>query len=133
MRDWDTFCIMKSEKLPNASIAKLATPEGRKAILVHDADTPGLAVRVGSGGTKAWVFTYREPASRRKRRATLGRCSVIGITEARQLAKSMTIRLALGETPKPAPAFTFEEAFQLYQTTHIQFRSGSSQQIANAV
>ena len=44
---------MKSEKLTNASIARLAAPTGRKAILVHDAETPGLAVRVRSGGTKA--------------------------------------------------------------------------------
>ena len=124
---------MRGAKLTNASIARLTVPEGRRAILVHDAETPGLAVRVGSGGTKAWVYEYRNPESGRKRRKTLGRCSVLGIQEARRVAKEMAIRLTLGKSPKPAKAFTFEDGFKLYDATHVQFRSDALQKIANAV
>ena len=68
---------------------------GAKTILLRDAKVIGLAVRIASGGTKAYVLDYR--ANGRRRLATLARCSEISLEQAREMAGRDLVAIRSGE------------------------------------
>ncbi|WP_375690212.1 tyrosine-type recombinase/integrase [Pseudooceanicola sp. LIPI14-2-Ac024] len=104
---------MTGVRLTNARIAKLPAPEGRQKF-VPDAEAPGLAVRLSPGGSKAFVFNYRDPATRKKRRKTIGKTNAMGIDAAREVARKLTVRIASGESLDFVEELTLDAAFEEY-------------------
>ncbi|MDU8913889.1 tyrosine-type recombinase/integrase [Aestuariicoccus sp. MJ-SS9] len=112
-------------RLTNASIARMEPPKGRQTF-VNDEDTPGLAVRLSPGGTKAFVYQFRDPITRRKKRKTLGRCSQMGIDTARKIVRELQAKVLTGDTPFSAPSVTLQDAYDNYQNTHLIHRRPST-------
>ncbi len=63
-----------------------------------DAKLPGFGVRVSPAGTKSFVLLYRFRG--RPQRLTLGRYPVLGLGEAREMAKEALNQIARGIDPK---------------------------------
>ncbi len=62
-------------------------PPGRRQIEIFDSVMPGLALRVGKGGTKAWAFFTREGGKRK--RITLGSAALLSVVQARDAARQV--------------------------------------------
>jgi integrase len=65
---------------------------------VWDAKLPGFGVRVSSAGTKSFVLLYRFRG--RPQRLTLGRYPVLGLGEAREMAKEALNQVTRGIDPR---------------------------------
>jgi integrase len=88
------------KKLTAMSLNAL-TAEG----LHRDPDCTGLYVQVTNkrganvGVTRSWLYRYRSPITKKDRAMGLGPCEVIGIAEARELARSARRLVTLGADP----------------------------------
>jgi integrase len=78
--------------------------------LHRDPDCTGLYVQVTykrhgteysaeNGVTRSWVYRYRSPITKKGRAMGLGSCEVIGIAEARELARAARRLVTLGADP----------------------------------
>ena len=80
------------KRLTDVGVEKLASQKGKR-VEVFDALTPGLVVRVTESGRKSWSLMYRVagrgPEGKRGplRRMTLGQYPLVGLTDARELAR----------------------------------------------
>ena len=68
---------------------------GATTYLLRDTKVVGLAARIASGGTRAFVLDYR--AGGKRRLATLGRCSEMSLADARALAGRALVAIRAGE------------------------------------
>jgi len=73
---------------------KALAPRDGKGFYVYDAETPGLALRVGATA-KTWVLYKRFKG--RPQRLTLGRHPTLGVKAARDAAKALVGKAAQGE------------------------------------
>ena len=62
-----------------------------------DGKTPGFGLRVSQGGKKAWVLLYRHQG--RLRRLTLGTYPILGVADARDMAKARLAEVQQGNDP----------------------------------
>jgi integrase len=62
----------------------------------YDLLVPGLALRVSATGTMSWVVKFRRPGETVHRRATIGRCPPVGLSEARERARAELSKLDRG-------------------------------------
>jgi len=83
------------QPLTDLLLRKLKGEEER--IEVWDAKLPGFGVRVSPSGTKSFVLVYRFRGV--PRRLTLGRYPVLGLGDARELAKEALNQVARGIDP----------------------------------
>jgi len=74
-----------------------APPSGR--VDIHDTTLPGFVLRVSSSGVKTYALTYRERAGGKLRRLTIGRHPLLGLADARKLAREALEAVARGEDP----------------------------------
>lgn len=77
-----------------------------------DGAIPGFGVRVNPGGTKSFVLMHGTS----RQLTTLGRHGIITLQQARAKAREILAQRTLGHH-RP-PTITFEEAFDLFKTTH---------------
>jgi len=103
------------------TVAGLKLPAGKDDHLEWDDDLAGFGVRVRSSGRKAWIVQYRPPGSRRTRRVTLGAVEKLTPVEARDAARKLLARVALGHDPqgekeakRARSARTFRSAVEAY-------------------
>ena len=82
--------------LSDLTIRNLTKP-ARGQFEIWDTRLPGFGVRVSHGGTKSFVLVYRFQG--RSRRMTLGRCGILSLADARQLALQALRAVALGQDP----------------------------------
>ena len=82
--------------LSDLKIRNLPKP-ARGQFEIWDTRLPGFGVRVSHGGTKSFVLVYRFQG--RSRRMTLGRCGILGLADARQLALQALRAVLLGQDP----------------------------------
>ena len=68
---------------------------GPKAHILWDAEVKGFGVRVFPSGAKAFVLSYR--AGKRKRLASLARCSEMSLRDARERAGAELVAIRSGE------------------------------------
>jgi len=99
---------------------------GEERIEVWDAKLPGFGVRVSPSGTKSFVLLYRFRGL--PRRLTLGRYPVLGLGEARDLAKETLNQVARGIDPRQgkeeSPAtYLFEEVASEFVRVHCGRRN----------
>lgn len=87
-------------KLTVKRVEDALAPASGEAFL-HDADVPGLALRVRARGGKSWVFTYRTEGGRAGvvRRVRLGAYPRVGLDDARREAKQLAGEVAKGRDP----------------------------------
>lgn len=77
-------------------LAKLSAPTSGQ-IDFWDVEQPGLSLRVGAGGRRAWVVIYR--ANGIKRRFTIGRFPDVSLAQARRKARELRASAQLGMDP----------------------------------
>lgn len=77
---------------------------------------PGFGLRVSFGGTKSFVYVYRQYGQ--KRRTLLGHYPALTLAQAREKASRLRARIALNE--KEPNRTTFFEALELYRATHLK-------------
>ena len=83
-------------KLTKRYMDGLATPE--KELFLWDKSLPGFGLRVRPSGLKTYQLQYRD-CEGRSYRITLGRHSVLGLDEARRVARQKMATALLGEDP----------------------------------
>ena len=69
-----------------------------------DSKTPGLALRVSSGGRKAWTLIYTSPGDSKRTRMTLGSYPALPLAAARTRATQARGHLADGVDPRSIAA-----------------------------
>jgi len=113
-------------RLDARTIAQLRLPAAGKTDTIHfDQDLAGFGVRLRQNGErvrKAWVAQYRLPGSRRTRRVTLGTVGKLTPVEAREAARKLLARVALGHDPqgeKEAKRAQAERTFRSAIDAHL--------------
>jgi integrase len=84
--------VRLSERMLDAATC----PPGRRELWISDLAVRGLRVRI-LGGTKTFYCSWTDPRSGRRCREKLGRFGAITLEQARQAARAMLGRVALGE------------------------------------
>lgn len=88
---------MPIQRLTHRGIAKLEA--GRWMTDYWDDRLPGFAVRAHPSGTKTYIYRYRGPDGKR-RRYTIGRYPILPLSDARDIARELAIKIAKGEDPQ---------------------------------
>ena len=117
-------------KLTQQFVDRVTTPATGQRFF-RDARAQGLALRVTSGGAKAWVWEGRVKG--RVRRITLGPHPALSLSVARDEALAMAAAVARGEDPAAARArergeLTFGGLAELYFERHARPRKRSAGQ-----
>jgi integrase len=86
---------MPSLNLTDRRVKALATDQTQEEF--YDTLVPGLSLRVGKGGTKAWAVRYR--VNGRHRRLTLGKYPNVTLAGARERARTALADAQGGEDP----------------------------------
>jgi integrase len=87
-------------KLDARTVAGLKLPTGKTDHIEWDSELAGFGVRLRAGGRRVWLAQYRPPNSRRTRRVTLGSTEKLKPPEAREAARKLLARVALGHDPQ---------------------------------
>jgi len=96
--------------LTDASIQRIKPPT-KGSLEIFDLGYPGLAIRIGYGGAKAFELFYR--VNGKLRRETLGRWPSISLADARMTWRKTREAIAKGETPpRENPAMLFEHVVE---------------------
>lgn len=90
--------MVNQEKQPLTDLLLRKLKGSEERVEIWDAKIPGFGVRVSPIGTKAFILLYRFRG--RPQRLTLGRYPVLGLGEAREMAKNALNRVARGIDPK---------------------------------
>jgi len=118
-------------KLTNGSVKALPVSTDRQ-VYVYDDALPGFGVRVSPGGKKSYFVQYRTKG-RSKKRKTLGSATILSAEVARDRAKELLARIALGEDPNAEPPMTFAAAFEEFHTNHLAYKSPSYRNSAEVI
>jgi integrase len=99
---------LPKSRLTAAAVARIKPP--RTGQIDHfDAGYPGLALRVSYGGTRTWVWFYRQDG--KLRRLTLGTLPKLGLADAREAWRLAREQLSKGLEPAPiAPTASADDA-----------------------
>ena len=84
-------------KLTQTSIATLAIPDGKREAIFYDEEIGGFGLRLRSGGSRTWVYTYK--LGSRHRRITLGTTAALSAAQARKTAGELQAQVRLGRDP----------------------------------
>ena len=84
-------------KLTQRNISTVVVPSGKSEVIKFDDDVPGFGLRVRTGGSRQWIFQYRQGS--KQRRLSLGSASAITPQNARERASELHARVRLGEDP----------------------------------
>jgi integrase len=118
-------------KLNKMAVSELALPSGKAETVVFDDAIPGFGVRLRAGGSKNWIFQYRQ--GEKQRRLSFGSLNALGLAEAREKAARLHAQVKLGHDPagqkleaRGRAAETFRPAVQLFlarQKTRLKPRT----------
>jgi integrase len=75
------------QRLTNVAVEGARCPEGRKDMMIFDADLPGFGLRVTAAGSRIFFLQYK--AAGRGRRATIGRYGELTAAQARRKAEAL--------------------------------------------
>lgn len=116
-------------QLTNTTVKNLPSPLKRQKFY-FDAKMPGFGVRVSSGGNRSYIVQYRSPTTRKRKRHTIGKASILSADIARAEAKRILACVALGEDPFVVSELTLEIAWQEFLTRHMSKKSAGYQRLA---
>ncbi len=118
---------MPRTKLTAQSLRTLSPIDGRRTEY-FDEDLSGFSIRVAPSGRKSFSVLYRR--GRRLRRYTLGKYPILGLSEARRLARRALAEAAMGGDPgarkiQERRAETFSELCREYLERYAKTRKRS--------
>lgn len=90
-------------KLDARTVAEAMLPRGQGDVIFFDDDLPGYGLRIRAGGNRSFIVQYRAPDGR-TRRVTVGAVAKLTPTDARQAARKILARAALGHDPQAEKA-----------------------------
>jgi len=90
-------------RLDLKSIAAAALPRGKADHIIWDDELPGFGLRLRAGGHRSWVVQYRS-GDRQTRRATSAAVAKLAPADARQEARKLLSKVALGQDPQEEKA-----------------------------
>ncbi len=95
----------------------------KRQVDYFDDKQPGLCLRLGKSGTKAFAVVYRVKGSRKKRRVTIGRFPALSLADARKKARQIMIDAERGKDAAQKKqellqAPTFKELCGIYLEKH---------------
>ena len=88
---------MPTRALTVAAVERLKPPK-QGQVDHFDRGFPGLALRIGYGGTKTWIFFYRLHSGK-LRRLTLGRFPAMQLSDAREAWRDARKSVGMGQNP----------------------------------
>ena len=84
-------------KLNKTNAAQIEVPSGKHEVIVFDDDIPGFGLRARAGGSRNWVFQYRQGG--KQRRISFGSASTVSAQQARERAVQLHAQVKLGHDP----------------------------------
>ena len=81
---------------------KAVRPPAMGRVEIADLRCTGLALRVTAAGARSWCFRFRDPATGKTTRATLGPYPTVGLADARAAADAMRKKVVRGVNPVEA-------------------------------
>lgn len=84
-------------RLNKNSASQVKVPTGKSEVVVFDDDIPGFGLRVREGGSRNWIFQYRQGA--KQRRVSFGSASAVTVQAARDRAAKLHAQVKLGHDP----------------------------------
>jgi integrase len=84
-------------KLNKAAVSQVEVPPGKSEIVVFDDDVAGFGLRVRAGGSRNWIFQYRQGG--KQRRISFGSASAVSAQAARERASQLHALVKLGHDP----------------------------------
>jgi integrase len=89
-------------RLDLKTIAAATLPKGKADHIFWDDELPGFGLRLRAGGHRSWVLQYR--ADGHTRRASIAAVAKLGPADARQAARRLLAKVALGHDPQEEKA-----------------------------
>jgi integrase len=84
-------------RLNKNSLAQVTLLPGKNEVVVFDDDVPGFGLRVRAGGSRVWIFQYRQGG--KQRRISFGAATAINVQQAREKAAKLHAQVKLGGDP----------------------------------
>ena len=84
-------------KLNKNSVSQIKLPTGKNEIIVFDDDIPLFGLRIRAGGSRNWIFQYRQGG--KQRRISFGSASTVTAQQARDKAAKLYAQVKLGHDP----------------------------------
>jgi integrase len=100
-------------KLTKASVAALKLPPGKPEHIALDDDISGFGVRLRAGGSRNYIFQYRQGG--KQRRLSFGAVAAVPIGEARDKAAKLHAQVKLGHDPAGAKIETRARAAEIVE------------------
>jgi hypothetical protein len=102
-------------RLDLKSLTTAALPKGKTDHIIWDDELPGFGLRLRAGGHRSWIAQYRS-SDRRTRRATIAAVAKLGPADARQAARKLLAKVALGQDPQEDKASKRRQASQTFRS-----------------
>jgi integrase len=84
-------------KLNKSALSSIEIPSGKSEVICFDDGVPGFGLRVRAGGSRNWIFQYRQGG--KQRRLSFGSANTVTAQQAREKAAELHARVKLGEDP----------------------------------
>jgi integrase len=97
-------------RLDLKSVAAATLPRGKTDHILWDDELPGFGLRLRAGGHRSWVVQYRTDGH--TRRASIATVARLGPADARQAARKLLAKVALGHDPQQEKAGKRRQAAQ---------------------
>ena len=90
---------MIRKELTDKYIKGLKTEPGKR-YQIHDVVVPPLAVRITENGVKSYILVKRYPGAKQPARRVLGQVGVLGLADARDMARDWLLQIKKGIDPR---------------------------------
>ena len=84
-------------KLNKTNAAQVEVPPDKHELIIFDDDIAGFGLRARAGGSRNWVFQYRQGG--KQRRISFGSASTVSAQQARERAVQLHAQVKLGHDP----------------------------------
>jgi integrase len=122
-------------KLTASTVRAVELQRGKSEAIIFDDEIPGFGLRLREGGSRNFVFQYKQGA--KHRRMALGKATPETVTEARKNAAKLHARVKLGQDPASDKVEARRQASETFgpsaeeflDTLQDRYRPGSLREI----
>jgi integrase len=119
--------------LTDALVRSIAAPESGR-LEISDLRCAGLSLRVTAAGARSWCLRFRDPATGKTSRSTIGSYPDVTLAEARDMADRLRVGVAKGQNPVEtkrqgridAAERTFQQLADRYLDEHARRKKRSA-------